>query len=368
MKKFNPVLFALLVVLFTGCSGMTVNQKIQAEFWATQNAESGVIPPAEYLTLAATALNLRLTATPQGTATPNAAWTPTMNFFDYSATQAAQVQNNAMTAQVQQQEFELKKLQAEQEAEQARIVAQQHSDQMTSQAAAIALQSTQSAEGTRVANTAIAQATATERAFVMSNNATGTAAVETAMVQPTMDIMTLQAARIMQTVEAGDAEKVALSVRRQTMKNTFDAFLPWTLIIALAYVFGRGFATWVKTRTHPRDEHGRPQTFTRELSDGGIVMVRPEQLETGIVKVTGAGEVIRYAPMDKTEQSDINRRTQAVEAIAALPMPYAQKGPQLLGTEFGRQTPRVNFHDLKDSTLSPVMDEADSKFLENNDE
>lgn len=368
MKKFTPVLFALLAVLFAGCSGMTYDQKIKAQFWATENAVSGVIPPAEYLTLAATAYNLRLTATPQGTATPNAAWTPTMNFFDYSATQAAQVQNNALTAQVQQQQYEMQKLQAEQEAEQARLAAQAHSDQMTAQAAAIALQSTQSAEGTRVANTAIAQATATERAFVMSNNATGTAAVQTAMVQPTMDILTLQAARIVQTVEAGEAAKVALAVKAQAATNYAKAWLPIAIIIGLSYVFGRGFATWVKTRTHPRDEHGRPQTFTRELSDGGIVMVRPEQLETGVIKVTGTGDVIRYAPMDKAEQSDINRRSQAVEAIAALPMPYAQKGPQLLGTEFGRQTPRINIHNLKDNSLSPVLDEADSKFLENSDE
>jgi len=363
MKKTIALVFFIGLLLY-GC-GLPYDKQIEMQFWATQNAESGVIPPAEYQTLAATAFNLRLTATPQGTPTPNAAWTPTMSFYDYSATQAAQVQNNAMTAQVQQQQFEMQKLKAEQEAEQARIIAQQHSDQMTAQAAAIALQSTQSAEGTRVANTAIAQATATERAFVMNNNATGTAAVLTAVVQPTMDILTLQAARIVQTVEAGEAEKVALAVQRQQGKNVWDTYLPWTLTLALAYVFGKGFSTWVKTRVHARDEHGRAQNFTRELSDGGVVVVKPDQMETGIVKITGSGDVIRYAPMDKEEQSHINKGNILAEIVGQLPAGMQEAGKNILSKFTGGPATQPGRIIVRgDGSLRTSIEEADQKLLE----
>lgn len=361
MKKYIAILF-LLSLLIAGCSGLTYSEQVEAKFWATQNAEYGVIPPAKYQTLAATALNLRLTSTPAPTQNMN--WTPTMNFQQFSSTQAAQVQNNALTAQVQQQQYEMQKLQAEQAAEQARLAAQAHSDQMTAQAAAIALESTQSAEGTKVANTAIAQATATERALVMQAAGTGTAAVLTAVVQPTMDILTLQAARIVQTVEAGEAEKVALAVRRQTMKNTFDAFLPWTLTIALAYVFGRGFATWVKTRTHARDEHGRTPTITRELPDGGVIMMLPDQMETGVTKVTGDGSVVRYAPMDKEEQSHINKGRMIAEIVGQLPAGLPEAGKNLLTKFAGPQNAVPARIIVKgDGSLRAAIEEADQRLI-----
>jgi hypothetical protein len=364
MKK-SIALFFLLGLALAGCGGLSYDEQVEAKFWATQNAEYGVIPPAKYQTLAATALNLRLTATPQGTPTPNPNWTPTMSFYDHSATQAAQVQNNAMTAQVQQQQFELKKLQAEQAAEQARLEAQAHSDQMTAQAAAVALQSTQSAYGTMVANTAIAQSTATERALVMQAAGTGTAAVLTAVVQPTMDVLTLQAARIVQTVEAGEAEKVALAVRRQTMKNTFDAYLPWTLTLALAYVFGRGFATWVKTRTHARDEHGRTPTLTRELPDGSVVITNVDQLETGVVKIGANGEVVRYAPMDEKEQSHINHGKMLAEIAGQLPVGQIETVKNLLAKFAGGQnTAPARIVVSGTGALKSAIEEADQKLLE----
>jgi hypothetical protein len=362
MKKHLAILF-LLSALIAGCSGLSPSEKIEAQFWATQYAENGVIPPAKYQTLAATALNLYLPSTPMPTQNMN--WTPTMNFQQFSATQAAQVQNNALTAQVQQQQYEMDKLKAEQAAEQARLAAQAHSDQMTSQAAAIELQSTQSAEGTKVANTAIAQATATERAMVMQAAGTGTAAVLTAVVQPTMDSLTLQAARIVQTVEAGEAEKVALSVRRQTMKNTFDAFLPWTLTLVLAYVFGRGFQTWVKTRPHARDEHGRTPTITRELPDGGVIFMLPDQMETGVVKITGDGSVVRYAPMDKEEQSHINKGKMIAEIVGQLPAGQTDAGKNLLQKFAVPQTTApARIVVSGNGDLKSAIEEADQRLLE----
>jgi len=369
MKK--TILFlAFLTILLAGCGVLTPQEQYEAQMYATLYARDGVIPPPKYQTLAAEHYGLVL---PQPTSTPNMNWTPTMNNFEYMGTQAAAVQNNAMTSEAQQQQFELEKLQAEQAAEQARLVAEQraeearlaaqvHADSMTAQARAAYMQGTANAEGTFIAATQQAQAT-----FAQATSYAGaTSAVQTAMIAPTSDLLTLQAARSIQTIEAGEAEKVALAVKAQTATNYIKAFFPLFIIGALAYVAGRGFQTWVKTRTHPRDEHGRPQTMTRELTDGGVVIVKPEQLESGVMKINKDGDVIRYAPMDKQEQSDITRRAQAIDAIAALPTPFAQQGPKMLSAEFGRQTPRVNFRD--DQSLSPVLDEADNQLLEGSDE
>lgn len=364
MKKLYLSIL-LLFVLLSGCMYPDVDIE-EAIFYATQNAEYGVVPPPKYQTLAATAYNLRLTSTPMGTATPDPNYSPTPNAFQYAQTADVMVQSNQMTQQAQQYQYEMQKLEAERAAQAAKETAQVHSMNMTAFAQATQVQATAFAEGTQVMSTAYAQATATERAYMLNSQASSTAYVMTQAMQPTSDIMTMQAARIQQTIEAGEAEKVELAVKRQQAKNYFDAYLPWALILGLAYVFGRGFSTYVRQRMHTRDEHGRKQSVTRELPDGGMVHIDTEKLETAIVKVTRDGDVIRYEPMDKEEQSDINRRAQAIEAIAALPVPYAKQGTQLMTSEFGKTKPRLKFHD--GNSMSPVWDEADSQFLEGSHE
>jgi hypothetical protein len=178
-------------------------------------------------------------------------------------------------------------------------------------------------------------------------------------------MLTQVKAQAIQTVEAGEEKSVELSVKRTTATNMLIAYGPWALIAALAFVGARGFQTYVKTRTHSRDEHGRIQTFQRELPDGGVVFVKPEQMETGIIKVTNDGEVIRYAPMDKQEQSDITRRAQVTDAIALLPMPYARNAQGMMKTEFGNSTNNPSVQILSEArALSPVLEEAESKLLE----
>lgn len=366
MKKNRMILAVLVLLMMASCGELTAQEQEEAIFYATQNAQFGVVPPPKYQTLAAENYGLYLTPTPQPTATQNPNWTPTPNTFQYAQTADAMMQANQMTQQAQQREYEMQKLKAEQAAIAAKETAQVHSQNMTAFAQATNVQATAFAQGTQVMGTAYAQGTATERAIVMSGQASATSLAITQAVAPTHDLLTLQAAKIQQTVEAGEAEKVELAVQRQAAKNYFDAYLPWALIVALAYVGARGFQTYVKTRTHPRDEHGRPQTFTRELSDGGVVMVKPEQLESGMVKITKDGDVIRYAPMDPHEQSDINKRNAFVEGIAALPDSFANQAPKLLMSGFGHDKPRVNFR--MDMSLNPVVNEADEQFLGGSDE
>ena len=366
MKKSLLILISIIAILVSGCM---YDDKTQAEaiFYATQNAAYGVVPPPKYQTLAAQEYGLYLTSTPQPTATQNPNWTPTPNAFQYAQTADAMVQSNQMTQQAQAYQYEMQKAEAERAAVAARETAQVHSMNMTAFAQATQVQATAFAQGTQVMATSYAQATSTERAMFLNAQASSTALVMTQVVAPTNDMLTLQSAKIQQTVEAGEAQKVELAVKRQSAKNYFDAFLPWTLIVAAMYVIGRGFQTYVKTRMTSRDEHGQKKGITRELTDGSFVHIEPDMLETGVIKVGPDGEVTRYAPMDKDEQSDLNKRRQFVEGIRSLPDSYAQQAPKLLMSGFGQaSSPRVNFR--ADLSLTPVLNEADEQFLGGNDE
>lgn len=365
MKKMI-MLIVLGVFLLSSCASyLTQKEQEEAIFYATQNAQFGVVPPEKYQTLGAQ-YGLVLTSTPQPTSTQNPNWTPTPNAFQYAQTADAQIQANQMTQQALQREYEMQKLKAEQAAIAARETAVVHSANMTAFAQATQVQSTAFAQGTQVMATAYAQGTATQWAYVVNGQASATSMAITQVVAPTHDMLTMRAAMVQQTVEAGEAQKVELAVRAQESTNLFKAWMPLLLIIAVTYVAGRGFQMYVKTRVHPRDEHGRQPLLQRELPDGGVVYVRPEQLESGMVKVSKDGDVIRYAPMDAQEQSDINKRNQFVDGIAALPDTMAPQGPKLLMSGFGQGKPRVNFR--MDMSMKPVVGEADEQFLGGNDE
>lgn len=349
------------LILFLAACGSGLDEN-EARRVATQ-AALGTPPPAKYQTAAAIYLQLTLTPTP----VPPTATRVTV--IDFAATMAANEMISMLTKQAGEAEAEKARLAAEQ----AKINATQYANSLNATmtadartAQAFSAQQTAQAVETRQASTAFYQATASQQAFVVGQQNTAVARDATARVQPTTDLWTATAIAQEIAIKQGEVEDVNLAVKRQTAKNMFDALLPWTLTVVGAYVLGRGFQTWVKTRTHPRDEHGRPQTFQRELSDGGVVLVKPEQLETGIIKVGADGSIVRYEPIDKHEQSDINRRAQITDAIAALPMPYARNAQGMMRTEFGggqMGTPSVQI--LNEArALSPVLDEAEAKLVE----
>jgi hypothetical protein len=358
--------FIAIALALTAC-GSGISER-EAAIVAT-DAALGTPPPAKYQTAAAIYLNLTLTPTPVP---------PTVDkvtVIDYAATRAANEMLSLLTKQAGEAETERLKVaeaQAQAAAEQSRLNATARADSLnatmtadarTAQAAvdmATAQRAddmTRAAAETKGAMTAVAVAT--------HGAETQAAAITTAEFQPTANMWTSTAVAQEIAIKQGQVADVELAVARQTAKNYFDAFLPWTLTLVAAYVLGRGFQTWVKTRTHPRDEHGRPQTFQRELADGGVVFVRPEQMETGIVKVASDGSVIRYAPMDKGEQSDINRRAQMTDAIAALPMPYARNAQGMMRSEYTAQVGAPSVDIVQEArSLSPVLDEAEGKLLE----
>jgi hypothetical protein len=292
-----------------------------------------------------------------------------MSFYDFSGTQVSQQQAVAMTQQANQLQLERERLAAEQKAAQAAThayyaqeTAQAYRIEMTAQARATYMQGTAYAEGTQVMNTAMAAATSTVDMQIRIDATARAADMATSQVLPTHALWTQEAVRSIQTIEAGEAAKVELAVRRQTMKNVFDALLPWTIVVGSIIVLARGFAEFVKTRVHSRDEHGRVPLLQVKTDTGDTIVIKPELMESSTMKIQKDGAVVRYTPMDEREQSDINRRSQAVEAIAALPTPYAQSGAKILTGEFNSARARVTIGNP--ASMGPVLDEADRGFLE----
>ena len=332
-------------------------------FCATTTPIPTPTPQPGLINYAGTAMAYEFTSmmTRQAYPTP----TPPIN---YAGTIAANELASILTKQASKDEAEKAKLAAEQAAMRATEKANYLNATMTADArtaqAQVDLQ-TAVARETQMYATSFALATATQQAYLIYEQRTMVAGEATARVQPTTDMWTTTAIAQEVAIKQGQVEDVKLAVKRQTMKNMFDALLPWTIVLCLSYVGARGFQTWVKTRTHPRDEHGRQQMFQRELSDGSVVFVNPAQLETGIIKVAVDGEVIRYAPMDKQEQSDITRRSQITDAIAVLPMPYARNAQGMMKTEFGGAIGNPSVQILNEArSLSPVLEEAESKLVE----
>ncbi len=363
-RKLLVVVFAF--IMLAGCSSLSMQEQLEAQFYATAYARDGVVPPPKYQTLAATALGMYL---PASTPTPNMNWTPTMSFYDFSGTQVAQQQAIGLTQQASQLQIERERLAAEAAAARAATqayyaerTAEAYRIEMTAQARATYMQGTANAEGTQVMNTAAAAATSTMYVQQLNQQNTAVAQVATSQVLPTHAIWTQNAVNALATIEQGEADKVALAVRRQEMKNVFDAYLPWLLIVGAIVVVARGFGEYVKTRVHARDEHGRVPLIQMKTDSGDTIVIKPELMDGSTMKIQKDGAVVRYAPMDAQEQSDINRRAAAVEAIAALPTPYAQSGAKIITSEFNSTHARVTVGNPL--SMGPVLDEADRGFLE----
>jgi hypothetical protein len=316
----------------------------------------------------ATAAVIIAQMTPVATVTPISVGTPTMSMQDIGLTQLAYQQLLDREAETRKENALGTQAANEQAVKMQELRVQQAAIKATSDAAYLKAEEAAAAK-TQVAysNLMTAQKADAITAIVAETQAVQTqvAAQATAKFQPTADMWTTTAVVQEAEIKQGEVEKVNLAVKRQTSTNMLTAFGPWGFLFVLGYIGARGFQTYVKTRAHPRDEHGRTQTFQRELPDGGVVIVRPEQLETGIVKVTSDGNVIRYEAMDKQEQSDINRRNQITEAIAALPMPYARNAQGMMKSEFGGASTNPSVKILNDArALSPVLDEAEAKLVE----
>jgi hypothetical protein len=318
--------------------------------------------------LAAQYYGVYLPPSPVATPTPNYSYTPTMSFYDFSGTQVSQQQNYSMTQNAQQLALEQKRLDAEaqarreaEQAQHAQETAVAYANQQTAEARIFYANQTAAAQSTAMIATAAVQSTATRYQQLMDENSTAVAYAATQNMAPTSIIWTQQAVQMIWTVQAGEAKQVELAVKRQEMKNWMDAYLPWAILICVSIAAAWGFNKFVLTRPFARDEHGAVPLIQRQTS-AGVVIVRPELLETGVMRIDNDGQIHRYQPMDGKEQSDITRRAQAVDAIRALPTPYAATAKGIIGGEFGRSSSaRVVINPTP--SMGPALDEAEQNFL-----
>jgi hypothetical protein len=233
--------------------------------------------------------------------------------------------------------------------------------QSTANAQATNMQHELNMQGTHMVATAQAIATATQWQYQIDQQNTAIAQAATNAVLPTHAIWTADAARAQATIQAGEAEKVALAVKRQAMKNGLDAFGPWVLLVVVGGVAAWGYSKFIKTRPHVRDQYGSRPILEREFK-GGVVYYLPDLAKSGATAVLDDGTVVDYGPVDQQEFPNVVRRAQAIEAIKSLPSESANTGKQMINVEFGKQGGgRVTIANA--TAMSPVLDEADRNLV-----
>ncbi|GEM_PF-1049142 len=367
MKK-RIILFGLVVslgsLMTSGCE-YAINEALAIEM--ATNAALGTPPEPLYQTAAAIYLHLTLTPTPQ----PMPYGTPTMSVMDFAATQAEQVRADSLTQQAREYALEQEKIAAQERAEAARLAA----EKAEKTAQAVDAIRTANAQATRQAEevtaqaqavvwTAQAQATATQQALIWLQGTQAAQASETARVEPTHALWTQTAVYIQNRIQEGQAREVELAVRRQEMKNVFDAYGPWLLVIFIALVSSDGFRKWLKTRVFRRDEHGKTPVVAMETAQGQMI-VRPDLFASPVVRIQEDGTVTQPMTTNPAEQAEVTRRAQAIEAISMVPPPYARQGVKMVNTEFGGRSSGVPTVLLRNNpALGPVLDEAEAQLLE----
>lgn len=326
----------------------------------------------------ATAAMIFASLTFQAPATPTPAGTPTLSNQEIALLQLTAVHDNGLTqaaheeelaAIKQQNELAIQRQQMQNDLEIQRQQAQLEQARIDADLREKELEAKIRADGNTA--TAIYAAQTAVRSDALTSSAAGTHAVETA-VKSTEEAPRIQAefeARMAQEEldrrqKAADVAQAELGVQRTAASNTFRAFWPYAAGLVIAWVGGKGITQWVKTRAHARDESGRSQTIQKETR-GGTVFVSPDQLETGVVKVTNDGDVIRYAPMDKDEQSAINRGRSLADMIGQLPQGLINSGKKWIeGFGVSKNAAPSRFMVRGDGRLSSVIEQADDSVVE----
>lgn len=356
------VIFFLLIfgALFLTACGSGLDEK-EARRVATQ-AALGTPPPPKYQTAAAIYLGLTLTPTP--TRIPYG--TPTMSIEQMGATMLANQQNIASTQNAQQLALEQYRLAAEQQAERAK--ATQEAAMRTAEA--VDAIRTANAQGTQQQATAYVLATGTAQGLVFiqqtqAANAIQTqrSAEQTQAVEPTHAVLTVTAQSYEDRIKEGQAREVELAVRRQEMKNGFDAYGPWALVIFIVLVTSEGFKKWLKVRVFHRDEHGKVPFVSME-KEGKTALLKLEQMTTAGITVDNKGKIEEMEPSDREEQKEVTKRAQTIEAISQLQPPYAKQAASIMNNEFGvrkSEAPTIRFNDR---AMGTVVDEAEGLLME----
>lgn len=271
--------------------------------------------------------------TPMPTATPNAgeialqmvqaqmAAEATQQVLGLQFTATAQVMGQTATVQAQATQAVI--------TQQARIDAQSTADQ--SLRFAQATQQRIDADATQAQARRDVEATAEQARLDLSATqqaqATSTAFGMTQMVMPTHNLWTQQAVEQDIIIATNEVELSNLTVQQQQQTNTLDWALPMGIAILLtfgllAYVYGHSQVREVK------DADGNVQVLIYKNQQ----IVTPSLLPKPVLllETSAMPDVTSHE-----EQSEITRRKQGIEALAAMPVSPAGQGVQMFNGYFG---------------------------------
>ena len=358
--KTKLTFFLLLLGLSLSACGSGYDPQ-DARIVAT-NAALGTPPPPQYQTAAA--VYLQLTPTPGGNDTVDLAATMLYDQLAANATEQAikqeQLQREAaMSATAISIETTATYL-----AELAAQATQGAREAATASAAAQFATATQQVfiiEATASKETWNAQATATERSWQ------ATATTDAQLHALEVDAMITQQAADAIRLE-GESAQIQLAVQRQQIKNKADAILPWTLVIAAIIIAGAWMYSASKYKEASRNPDG---TYNLPLlrSRAGWTVLRPELLPVGAAVIDAEEGTVAYQGYEDAElQTETTRRSQATDALRALPPGRERQAMQIAGSAFGDASaidPGIEvLPPGNHPQIGPVLDELEGQVLD----
>lgn len=301
-----------------------------------------------------------ITPTPQGTSENN-------NIYDLGVTLAVNEMEAMLTKQAIDNDADVLSIRMTATAWPSVATATRHAEIAAAESQAAAIRATDAFNATSIKSTEVFSATQfswTQTVYantLAADQLIGTQrALETAAVLPVYQQNEIAELRAQETIAVGNAEQVALAVRRQQIKNTADAVLPWTLIVAVTLTVAFFGYLMLQTTAYSRDASGSFRTLTIAHKKGKTV-VRPDLMKSPTLTVRRTGEV--ESPEPTETDKEVTRRSQLVDALRAIPavQQFAKTAKSMFDAVFGtrsrREVPQVNLADL-----GAAFDEAVSRF------
>lgn len=173
---------------------------------------------------------------------------------------------------------------------------------------------------------------------------------------------TAQAASLLArgTEQSGSAELVNLTVKRQTMKNSLDAFLPWLLIMSSFIVGICAIVVFSQYRQLKRDRSGMlPVEAVKHT--GGTTFIRPDLLTSPALTVNKRGQITESGAQTDFQQQT-TRRAQLVEASKGKTMPEFQQTVRMFGQSSGNSG-QVKYID-PDKMFGRILGDAEDDLVD----
>jgi len=178
--------------------------------------------------------------------------------------------------------------------------------------------------------------------------ATGTAYVATAAVLPTRDSLTATAVAQEIVIRNNEVELSNQHVRDQQMTTWVRNFLVPAVIVIAVSVLALAII-----------RSSRSKIITNEAGDVEAILhdntrvIRPRLMPGSVIEMNGR-ETTMPMLVASTEQAEVTKRAQAVEALAVMPAEPARNGMDVYASAFGasRQAPRYEI--IEGDVLPPV--------------